>query len=94
MLYEPKIRVTDSFRKLLHILYERSYRFFMRQMQFRPDIQPNVFFAPINGPRYEISNNVVCASTKGLHQPVHMCSLIRAFASHLKTIDRLAFEVS
>ena len=40
MLYEPKIRVSGSFRKLLHILYERSYRFFMRQMQFRPDIQP------------------------------------------------------
>ena len=40
MLYEPKIRVTGSFRKLLHILYEGSYRFFMRQMQFRPDIQP------------------------------------------------------
>ena len=40
MLYEPKIWVTGSFRKLLHILYERSYRLFMRQMQFRPDIQP------------------------------------------------------
>ena len=40
MLYEPKIRVTGSFRKLLHILYERSYIFFMRKMQFRPDIQP------------------------------------------------------
>ena len=39
MLYEPKIRVTGSFRKL-HILFERSYRFFMRQMQFRPEIQP------------------------------------------------------
>ena len=94
MLYEPKIRVTGSFRKLLHILYERSYRFFMRQMQFRPDIQPYGFFAPINGPQNEISNNVVCASTKGLDQPAHMCRLIRAFASRLKTIDRLAFEVS
>ena len=31
MLYEPKIRVTGSFRKLLHTLYERSYRFFLRQ---------------------------------------------------------------
>ena len=40
MLYEPKIRVTGSFRKLLHILYERSYKFFMRKMQFCPDIQP------------------------------------------------------
>ena len=94
MLYEPKIRVTGSFRKLLHILYERSYIFFMRKMQFRPDIQPDAFFAPINGPQYEIPNNVVCASTKGLDQPAHMCSLIRAFASRLKTIDRLAFEIS
>ena len=38
MLYEPKIRVTGSFRKLLHILF-KSLRFFIRQMQFRPDIQ-------------------------------------------------------
>ena len=39
MLYEPKIRVTGSFRKVLHILYERSYMFFIRQMRFRPDKQ-------------------------------------------------------
>ena len=52
------------------------------------------FFTNKNGPQYEISNNVVCASTKGLDQPTHMCSLIRAFASRLKPIDRIAFEVS
>ena len=86
MLYEPKIWVTGSFRKLLHILYERSYMFFMSQMQFRPDIQPYCILAPINGPQYEISNNVVCASTKGLDQPAHLRSLIRAFASHLKLL--------
>ena len=39
MLYVPKIRVTGSFRMLLHILYERNYRFFMRQIEFRLDIQ-------------------------------------------------------
>ena len=44
------------------------------------------FFAPINGPKYEISNNVVCASTKGLEQLAHMRSLIRAFASGLKLL--------
>ena len=48
-------------------------------------------FSPINGPQYENSNNEECASTKGLDQPMHMRSLIRAFASRLKTIDRLAF---
>ena len=94
MLYEPKIRVTCSFRKLLLILYERSDKFFMRQMQFRPDIQPLCIFAPINGPQYEISNSVVCASTKGLDQPALMRNLIRALASCLKTIDPLAFGVS
>ena len=32
-------------------------------------------------PRHEISNNVVCATSKGSDQPAHMRSLIRAFAS-------------
>ena len=35
------------------------------------------------GPRHEISNNVVSATSKGSDQPAHMRSLIRAFASHL-----------
>ena len=34
-------------------------------------------------PLHEISNNVVCATSKGFDQPAHMCSLIRAFASRL-----------
>ena len=33
---------------------------------------------------YEISNYVACATSKGSEQPAaRMCSLIRAFASHL-----------
>ena len=32
-----------------------------------------------NEPRYEISNNVVCATSKGSDQPAHTCSVIRAF---------------
>ena len=70
----------------LQVLLESCYIFFIYSRK--------AFFAPINGPQYEISKNVVCASTKDLDQPVHMCSLIRAFASRLKIIDRLAFEVS
>ena len=31
----------------------------------------------------EISNNVVCATSKGLDQPVHTRSLIRTFGSRL-----------
>ena len=35
--------------------------------------------------RHEIFNNVECAISKGSNQPVHMGSLIRAFASRLNT---------
>ena len=34
-------------------------------------------------PQHEISNNVVCATSKGSDQPVHTRSLMGAFASHL-----------
>ena len=34
-------------------------------------------------PRHEISNNVVCATSKGSDQPAHTHSLIRAFASRM-----------
>ena len=37
-------------------------------------------------PRHEISNNVVCATSKASDQPAHMRSLIRAFASHLNIL--------
>ena len=86
----------------LQVLLESCYIFFMKEItgsvsdkcNFALIYSGNAFFAPINGPKYEISNNVVCASTKGLDQSAHLSSLIRAFASHLKTIDQLAFGVS
>ena len=34
----------------------------------------------------EVSNNVVCATSKASDQPVHMRSLIRAFASRLNIL--------
>ena len=36
--------------------------------------------------QHEISNNVVCATSKGSDQPAHMHSLIRAFASRLNIL--------
>ena len=36
--------------------------------------------------RHEISNNVVCATSKGSHQPGHTCTLIRAFSSRLNIL--------
>ena len=40
----------------------------------------------INEPVHEISNNVVCATSKASDQPAHMRSLIRAFASRLNIL--------
>ena len=37
-------------------------------------------------PGHEISNNVVCATSKGSDQPAHTRSLIRAFASRLSIL--------
>ena len=37
-------------------------------------------------PRHEISNNVVCVTSKGSDQPAHMRSLIRAFANRLSIL--------
>ena len=37
-------------------------------------------------PMHEISNNIVCATSKGSDQPAHMRSLVRAFASRLNIL--------
>ena len=39
-----------------------------------------------NEPVHEISNNMVCATSKASDQPAHTRSLIRAFASRLSTL--------
>ena len=40
----------------------------------------------LNEPVHEISNNLVCATSKASDQPAHMRSLIRDFASRLSII--------
>ena len=40
----------------------------------------------ISEPRHDISNNVVCATSKASDQPAHMRSLIRAIASRLNIL--------
>ena len=39
-----------------------------------------------NEPRHEISNNVICATSKASDQPAHTRSLIRAFARRLNIL--------
>ena len=40
----------------------------------------------LNEPLHEISNNVVCATSRASYQPAHTRSLIRAFASRLNLL--------
>ena len=51
----------------------------------------NVTFSRLYEPRHEISNNVVCATSKGSDQPAHTRSLIRAFASRLNILLILSY---
>ena len=44
--------------------------------------QINITFEPV----HDISNNVVCATSKASDQPAHTRSLIRAFASRLSIL--------
>ena len=39
-----------------------------------------------NEPGHEISNNMVCATSKGLEQAAHVLGLIRAFSSRLNIL--------
>ena len=44
-----------------------------------------------NEPRHEISNNVVCATSKASDQPAHTRSLIRVFACRLDILSLLGY---
>ena len=48
--------------------------------------EKNVKSSLLYEPVHEISNNLVCATSKGSDQPAHTRSLIRAFASRLSTL--------
>ena len=48
--------------------------------QNKPFVQLLKIFKQVNEPRHEISNNLICATSKGSDQPVHTSRLIRAFA--------------
>ena len=47
---------------------------------------PEDCFCQKHEPVHEISNNVVCATSKASDQPAHTRSLIRAFASRLSIL--------
>ena len=61
---------------------DRAYKVTLQQVSASVD----GFTKVIIEPRHEISNNVVCATSKGSDQPAHTRSLIRAFASRLNML--------
>ena len=64
-------------------MYEKFNSFFV--ISFHNGETSNICMK-IFEPRHESSNNVVCSTSKASDQPVHMCSLIRAFASRLNIL--------
>ena len=57
------------------------------QQNVGPDLAPNCLqWLLTYEPVHEISNNVVCETSKASDQPAHKRSLIRAFASCLSIL--------
>ena len=61
----------------------------MTGIRFLPSKQS--MFQLLIKPVHEISNNVVCATSKASDQPAHTRSLIRAFASRLSILLLLSY---
>ena len=74
------------------IFFNRSLQFslikriplFIKKM--KSDLITSYYYITCYEPRHEISNNVVCATSKGSDQPAHTRSLIRAFAGRLNVL--------
>ena len=66
------------FKSFLHFLYLSLYL----------NILSKYFILSVgkHESQHEVSNNVVCATSKASDQPAHMLSLIRAFASRLNIL--------
>ena len=58
--------------------WAKQYDFFKPHILL--SLWANEWEANIIEPRHEISNNVVCVTSKASDQPAHTCNLIKAFA--------------
>ena len=77
-----------------HIEHSRSYisvnLFFNNSCQSLMNYT-SILSVIINEPVHEISNNLVCATSKASDQPAHTRSLIRAFVSSLSILCLLSY---
>ena len=65
----------------LNLVY-RKYSFALENLWLLHNLMGLKIFEPVR----EISNNVICATSKASDQPAHTRSLIRAFASRLSIL--------
>ena len=70
---------------LLSATYKLQKTFFLINDKEQESITSNGI-TNIFEPPHQISNNVVCATSKASDQPAHTHSLIRAFASRLNIL--------
>ena len=72
-----------NFIEVLTVVSARSEDSETAHMRWSSEPSMLAYHRQNNEPRHEISNNVVCATSKGSDQPAHMHSLFRAFTSRL-----------
>ena len=82
--FNPKLYEIIVSKKGLMITAEREDHSIMTDSSFFKHL--NVPHKLTNEPVHEISNNVVCATSKASDQPAHTHSLIRALASRLSIL--------
>ena len=78
--YHPKPIVISSVRSNFTETRVRP------RLSFSLSLLSCYLYCHIFEPQHEISNNVVCGTSKDSDQPAHMRSLIRAFASRLNIL--------
>ena len=103
--HQTKCAVINEVKLFLTVYYRRYYCKFLtlsnqtscykiKCIKMTFDLSAKVAFVGLQNPfepRHQISNNVVCATSKASDQPAHTGCLIRAFASCLNILWLLSY---
>ena len=80
-------KIRNRYNQVPHLTQDTNGKATNSQKDITSHITSQVKFEP----RHEISNNVVCATSKASDQPVHTRSLIRTLASLLNMLRMLSY---
>ena len=84
LTFMSRINTTsDNFKAITTFIFQHFSCWFKKYLFYNFNIH---FNSIVYEQRHEISNNVVCATSKASDQPAHMRSLIRAFDSRLNVL--------